>query len=153
MPTPWKCADMSKLAATDKGVLYFHNTLHPHEHHSRRTGKLLRFIDTAEMRRVQSDCALCTTSHQQEIGGTLLDDAERIYYGFISHKFTTNEFMHHARNLKCRDPESYEYLIWLGKRWMWPFVQGDILRPNVEKWHRIRIFQTKKKIANLLWRK
>ena len=106
----------------------------------------------AKLRRAQSACTLSTESHSKEIGGTLLDEAEWIYYGFISHKFTTNEFMHHARNLKFRDPESYEYLIWLGKRWMWPFVKGDILRENVEKWHRLRIYQTKKKIASLLWK-
>ena len=103
-----------------------------------------------QLRRAQSASSLCTKSHHPEVNGTLQSEAEWIYYGFISGKFTPHETLLHARFLQQRDPESYEYLKWLGKRYMWPFVHGDVLKPNAEKWNRPRIYKTRGAIGKLL---
>ena len=58
--------------------------------------------------------------------------------------------MCHTRFLKMRDPEAYEYLIWLSKRFVWPFVHGDVLKPGVEKWRRCRIWKTRKRLFDML---
>jgi len=80
----------------------------------------------------------------------MLDRAEEIYYGILSGKYTPHEFLVYARNLKRLDPESYEYLRWLAKRYRWVFVRGDVLRPGVEKWKRPMIMRFKNYISNLL---
>ena len=93
---------------------------------------------------------LCTKSHHTEIDGTLQDDAEWIYYGFICGKFTKNEFLIHVRNLRKRDTEAYEYLIWLSRRHKWVFVQGDVLKEGVEKWKRPHMYKMKNYLKQIL---
>ena len=104
----------------------------------------------AGVRRCRSLDALPTRSDNNEVCGTLLCEAERCYYGYISGKYTEHEFLIYARHIRRLDTESYDYLKWLGARWIWVFVQGDVLKPGVEKWKRVRLFRVRNKLKELL---
>ena len=82
--------------------------------------------------------------------GSLLSQAEWIYYGFISSKFTENKFLIQVRNLRKLDSESYEYLIWLSRRYKWVFVHGDVLKEGVEKWKRPSTYKMKNYLNKIL---
>ena len=122
-----------------------------HEHcRATRSDQLLLPEMPIKLQRSRSCHELPTKTDHEENHGNLLSEAERCYYGYINGKFTQHEFLIYARNLRRLDPESYDYLKWLGARWIWVFVQGDVLKPDVEKWKRVRLFRIRNKLKELL---
>ena len=123
----------------------------PHEHNrATRSHELLLLEMPRKLQRSRSCHDLPAKTNYEEDNGTLLSEAERSYYGYISGKFTLNEFKIYARHIKSADSEAFGYLKWLAAREKWVFVQGDVLRPGVEKWKRPRLWQVRKLLMRVL---